>query len=326
MLRKKANNTRLFKQTMVTTRDINELKPREWLNDAIIDGFLKLVPKPNDASVLLTLEMQVRDGMTKSAKRLMKGKRYVYMPINVGNYHWIFVVVDRQKKTIQEYDSMHKHRKTLLKKVAKKLGGDISDWKFKETPDWYPKQVNGYSCGVFVCIGMWYLLTKRKIDYNQADLVKYGRTFIGRSILENTLRKDLKDALIVDIVDSDSGQQYNGQQDSAQEDSEQDNGDLFDDNNLEPAPVPARTPAPAPERAKGRRKKEINRHLKGNQTRKSTRLRRMQQGKPDYTGKGVRSQRRTSNVDATSRTKQIQSRKPNATGRRKRNTRQNKKR
>jgi len=88
----------------------------------------------------------------------------VMMPVNVGNSHWVLVVIDVQARRFQYFDSMHgggassilsTARRWLTDEVAARLGEDVSQsWKIEE---WegvmdvgLPRQSDGGSCGVFV--------------------------------------------------------------------------------------------------------------------------------------------------------------------------------
>ena len=88
----------------------------------------------------------------------------VMMPVNVGNLHWVLVVIDLQARRFQYFDSMHgggassilsTARRWLTDEVAARLGEDVSQsWKIEE---WegvmdvgLPRQSDGGSCGVFV--------------------------------------------------------------------------------------------------------------------------------------------------------------------------------
>ena len=187
---KERQNTTLFKGTSVTIGDIHTLKKGEWLNDAIINEFLNLIPiQDNNTSVLSTYYTQSKIS-SERAKRLFDGKRYVYIPINKNNSHWFFMKMDLQRKTIQVYDSLHTHRtKWLKERLTKNFPLDIQEFTFEETPEEYPEQGNGVTCGVYTCIGMLYLLTGKEFDFDDDMLEDYGRKFIGASILQKSLRE-----------------------------------------------------------------------------------------------------------------------------------------
>jgi hypothetical protein len=186
---------RVFKQTGVRVKDLQFLRPQIWINDQIINLFLKLVPVPEHSVVLSSLFPRPR-----LIPKFITGKRFIFVPINLHNTHWVFAVVDRQQKEIRGYDSFHRDINLNLRIVLRKLGVTDSevaaDWTFYETPPTYPKQTDWYSCGVFTAIGLWFLLTGRTIDYTQEDLHRFGRDFIGRSILEHAVRKDLRASLL----------------------------------------------------------------------------------------------------------------------------------
>jgi len=88
----------------------------------------------------------------------------VLIPVNVGNLHWVLVVIDVEARRLQYYDSMHgvgaahvleTARRWLSDEVTARLGEDVARaW---EMESWdcvmdigLPRQTDGGSCGVFV--------------------------------------------------------------------------------------------------------------------------------------------------------------------------------
>ena len=88
----------------------------------------------------------------------------VIIPVNVGNLHWVLVVIDVQARQFQYYDSMHgvgaahvlaTARRWLSDEVAARLGKDVARaWEIEvwegEMDLGLPRQSDGGSCGVFV--------------------------------------------------------------------------------------------------------------------------------------------------------------------------------
>jgi len=88
----------------------------------------------------------------------------VIIPVNVGNLHWVLVVIDVKARRFRYYDSMHgvgaahvlvTARRWLLDEVAARLGKEVA--RACEIEVWegemdvgLPRQLDGGSCGVFV--------------------------------------------------------------------------------------------------------------------------------------------------------------------------------
>jgi hypothetical protein len=282
----------LFKGTSVTIRDIHTLKKGKWLNDAIINEFLNLIPIQDNTSVLSTYYTQIKIS-SERAKRSFDGKRYVYIPINIKNSHWFFMKMDLQRKTIQVYDSLHTHRtKWLKERLTKNFPLDIQEFTFEETPEEYPEQNNGVTCGVYTCIGMLYLLTGKEFDFDDDMLEDYGRKFIGASILQKSLREWSPSTSAATATRSD-----NSGNDSF------DDRFLYDGNSGSPVSAPV---APAPVQERRRRSRPNYAKKLGNPVGARRSERKRQQDKQ----KRRQESTRTSNVNATEITKRIQSHKP----------------
>ena len=121
---------------------------------------------------------------------------HLFVPINVGNSHWIFLHVQPKEKTVKLYDSYGVYRNTdahrrrrvknqryltamnryLYMLISEgfdgppedvKLWTTVNDWTFSDASNCSPIQLNGYDCGVFIIVSM-YLLSKGHVLTDQS--------------------------------------------------------------------------------------------------------------------------------------------------------------
>ena len=155
--------------------DLLRLKPETWLNDEIINFYMKLCEERENASSgsrhnifmnTFFYSMLVDHGKGfnyANVKRWYKGVdvfscRHILIPINMEQ-HWSLVHVSFPTNEIQYLDSMvgNKNGKNIMANIHKwlkmesmhKNGGDDSRV-FTEMIVPCPQQTNCYDCGVFV--------------------------------------------------------------------------------------------------------------------------------------------------------------------------------
>ena len=85
----------------------------------------------------------------------------VLVPINIKDSHWVGIIISVKDKSIQYYDSMGGSDKLFVDGIyryltdewaSRKLPGDFGKWtRTYSSPETYPKQPNGFDCGVYVC-------------------------------------------------------------------------------------------------------------------------------------------------------------------------------
>jgi len=99
----------------------------------------------------------------------------IYFPCNCGNTHWILIILSLKKKEAYAFDSLSKYDEVRLREIAdtylipfcktvlrRKFGVtnlplyninlEDGEWKYHDIN--CPRQLNGYDCGVFVCMFM----------------------------------------------------------------------------------------------------------------------------------------------------------------------------
>ena len=239
--------------------DIDRLRPRRWLNDSIVIGFM-CVLNARDAelcsrgviskrsyffnSLLIPLLMEDSGGYNFNKVRRMPAQApggnifsllRLFIPVCIDRSHWTLLVVHIPDKIIKYYDSMGNIGDRYLRCTIKFLrdthfmdhGCDLPDldtWRSNlETVRRLPQQVGGFDCGVFVCARCEYIY--RDIDlrrFTQADVLGY-RDQIKHSILNwrpaNVSNNDQQECINNEPNDSNS----------AHDNSSHDADDEFDD-------------------------------------------------------------------------------------------------
>ncbi|KAG1712949.1 hypothetical protein DVH05_000679 [Phytophthora capsici] len=143
-----------------------------WLSDDSILAFTQLYGKENgnsNAVFLPALSSSVADTMgdatdVVSATALAKIREsleddltgFVFVPVNFDSNHWACLVLNKMKKQIIVYDSMNKRKiGKVLKLLAREINGRLLEDTFKQTTLTKPRQKDGDSCGVIVCLLFW---------------------------------------------------------------------------------------------------------------------------------------------------------------------------
>jgi hypothetical protein len=116
----------------------------------------------------------------------------LFIPININNTHWTLGVVYIQLKKIVYYCSVHGKGGKYLEGLKRWIKDsylhygirdeDWSQWTFDEDRK-CPRQTDGYSCGVFVCMFADFLMDNLPLDFTASDAKVYFRSKIGIDIL-----------------------------------------------------------------------------------------------------------------------------------------------
>lgn len=173
-----------IKGCIITGKDLARLRPGVWLNDEIVNAYLEMLAKRNEAvceddsvptirvmnSFFYTkLVMFIRskgcsvyDYMrVRSWTRRFDAFSYDLMliPINQSKTHWSLGVINFKEKTVQHLDSLGsggsiKVRQHLMAWVRdeaadKKKPFDPAEWSMPQCD--VPQQTNQDDCGVFLC-------------------------------------------------------------------------------------------------------------------------------------------------------------------------------
>ncbi len=186
--------------TYIRMDDLCRLKPRQWLNDNIINYVGEYLIAKRDEQLCKIYPQRKRlhyfivgfmdflfngydavKGWTKKINIFELSK--IFCPVNIDNSHWVLCVIFMEKKEIVFYDSFHskgdKYLNALLdyvEKEAERRGNksfDKKEWTCKNGDP--PKQKNGYDCGVFTIMCMDFLSDNLPLSFEQSDMNDFRR-------------------------------------------------------------------------------------------------------------------------------------------------------
>ena len=167
---------------------MRSLRPPQWLNDEVINGYLLrvLLPKVNRSQVyifnsffmstLLRTGTDGRsapsynfDGVKRWGNRLRRkhkilGVKEIFVPINHSRIHWLLLRANTETKVITLWDSQGRKpgNQLYLTAMLRYLGDKYSELHGVPSDDWKaewsledasansPEQTNGHDCGLFV--------------------------------------------------------------------------------------------------------------------------------------------------------------------------------
>ncbi|KAJ9101474.1 hypothetical protein QFC19_005125 [Naganishia cerealis] len=159
----------------VSTRDLQTLGPKNWLNDEVINFYgamlMDRAKKEGKRKVhffnSFFFSKMAKDGYEKSrigrwTKKIdIFAKDIIIFPINQNNVHWVCGAINIKDKRFEFYDSMSTVPNTKAFAVMreylqkehmdkKKKPIDLSEWEDYSDPRG-PQQLNAHDCGVFTC-------------------------------------------------------------------------------------------------------------------------------------------------------------------------------
>ena len=187
------------------------LQPETWVTDKVINYVTKRVLQPAlprrhfYSSFFFTRLLQHGynfQEVTRWAGRIPDGLHSIdelYVPINKGNAHWLFLRVHFPTKTIALYDSMGRKanngiylnamRRYLYDEHAKTTNGPVDTfaawaraWTVVDSSDSSPRQQNGDDCGIFTLVSMAMLIQGIRLT---------PRTYTQELITNNDIRRRL---------------------------------------------------------------------------------------------------------------------------------------
>ena len=159
----------------LSVKSLQLLERRHWLNDEIINGFLKLVqlkfPQVFIFSSFFWSKLasagyeSVAPWTQKKKINIFKDFEIVLFPMHVNENHWCLGYVDMRDFTVSIFDSQAEGKGSLHKQQSKKIISYLQSefrnvfsdirvpgWKIILQGDSLPQQLNENDCGVFVCL------------------------------------------------------------------------------------------------------------------------------------------------------------------------------
>jgi sentrin-specific protease 1 len=196
-----------FQNIPVTRKDMATLRPMVWLNDEVINLFMKLIDARSQAAVDATLPKcyftqtnfytKLAEGPSgysyASVKRWTKkvdvfSKDLVIVPIHCHGNHWTLAVINFKARRFEYYDSLRGSEDRVLEHLRrwladehqdkKKAAYDTSEWTDVSWKSGTPQQRNGSDCGVFMTRTADYLARDALLDFTQADMEYFRRRMV----------------------------------------------------------------------------------------------------------------------------------------------------
>lgn len=187
----------------IHVRDFKTLGKTRWLNDTIIEFFMKTIEKKNENTVAFnsffytTLSERgyqgVRRWMKRKKKQIAKLDK-IFVPVNLNQSHWALGLIDIKNKRIVFTDSLSNGPNAMSFAILADLKNYVIEESQKELGEDFelvhlqcPQQPNGYDCGIYVCMNTLYLSNDCNANYEYKEAVQM-RTYIGHLILSDALK------------------------------------------------------------------------------------------------------------------------------------------
>ncbi|SCU81229.1 LANO_0B02366g1_1 [Lachancea nothofagi CBS 11611] len=198
-LRRSDNGMVMNKHSIeLKVHDFKTLAPKRWLNDIIIEFFMKHIELTTARSVAFNSYFYTslsRNGY-QGVRRWMKRKKVevqdldkIFVPINLNQSHWALGVIDIGKRKIGYVDSLSNGPTSMSFAILKDLQNYLSQESkgalghdFELVHKECPQQPNGFDCGVYVCTNALYLSKELPLTFDYKD-VQRMRPYIGHLVL-----------------------------------------------------------------------------------------------------------------------------------------------
>lgn len=198
--------------------DILTLSDGKWLNDKVIDFYLRLIMdqvngadcKPGEQKIHVfstffysTLSKRGYQGVARWAKRAkvdVSKLDYLFVPVNLNQMHWTLAYVDNVNRRFVYVDSLYGTGDDILMSLMDYMtqetervhGKDMNGIDYTlydmESEAQGPKQQNGFDCGVFTCSAVAALGRNLGFCYSQGDM-----SFLRRKMAYEILKGKLED-------------------------------------------------------------------------------------------------------------------------------------
>lgn len=197
--------------------DILTLSDGKWLNDKVIDFYMRLIMdevngnncKDGEQKIHVfstffysTLSKRGYQGVARWAKRAkvdVSKLDYLFVPVNLNQMHWTMAYVDNVNKRFVYVDSLYGTGDDILMSLmdymtqetmrvhGKEMNGMDYTLYDMDAEAQGPKQQNGFDCGVFTCTAVAALGRKLGFCYSQGDM-----SFLRRKMAYEILKGKLE--------------------------------------------------------------------------------------------------------------------------------------
>ncbi|XP_074009717.1 sentrin-specific protease 2 [Numenius arquata] len=193
----------------VTREDIHTLRNLCWLNDEIINFYMRLVVERNKKegypavhafstffySKLSSEGYKVVTRWTRNVDLFKQD--IILVPIHL-RLHWTLAVIDIREKIIKYFDSMGQKGDAICQILLKYLQEEsrekrnvelnISEWTIHSmAPHEIPQQLNGSDCGVFTCKYADYISRDKPMNFTQTHMPYFRRKMVWEIIHQQLL-------------------------------------------------------------------------------------------------------------------------------------------
>ena len=189
-------------------RNLRTLKPATWLNDEVINAFLRLVDAELESSyerrrVVNTFffdEVVKKQAPRNKVMRMLAKKKIdvkkideLILPINIKNSHWTFVVLDLMRSKIFYCDSLQGSSIGFARELVdfgnmllEERNQTFNPFTVVKRYPHFPQQKNGYDCGIFMLRGIECLARGSSPSFSQPD-AEYLRHLICFELVKGKL-------------------------------------------------------------------------------------------------------------------------------------------
>ncbi|XP_068001300.1 sentrin-specific protease 2-like isoform X1 [Melanerpes formicivorus] len=193
----------------VTREDIGTLREHRWLNDEVINFYMRLIAERSKKEGFAAVHAfstffypKLISGGYTAVRRWTRGvdlfqQDLIFVPIHL-RVHWALVVIDVRRKTIKYYDSMGQKGDKICQTLFQYLREEShekrnlelasSEWTLRSMESHeIPQQSNGSDCGVFVCKYAEYISRDRATTFTQKHMPYFRKRMVWEIIHQQLL-------------------------------------------------------------------------------------------------------------------------------------------
>jgi Ulp1 family protease len=173
-------------------RDVKKLVPGRWLNDEVINGYIRLLPVSPQVYVFTTYFFYILENMQstvwdkdklnrillKSGLVSLFSKMFLVLPVNIKQTHWAVVVINHRECVIEYYDSLSTSQMdyvcSVVEEFMRVMGCKAYDWEAV----WTPEQNNYSDCGMFALRVIHALAHNRPFGFTSQEIKYYRKVML----------------------------------------------------------------------------------------------------------------------------------------------------
>ncbi|ELQ73960.1 Protease, Ulp1 family [Trachipleistophora hominis] len=199
-IRKNINNCVVKDHMDVCTEEYCILLTNQWFNDKIINFYfnlIKIYATIFEIKVYVFSTYFYTSLKTKGIKWVQKYTKdeniflndYIFIPVHRNN-HWVFVNVDVNNDEIEYYDSLFSEYRIVSDIIdyleSERAAKNLKPVKYTMVERNYPKQHNGYDCGLFICMYARNRIFGTHMSFKNKNMYEY-RLRLAHELLEGEI-------------------------------------------------------------------------------------------------------------------------------------------